>query len=150
MDKRWIILSVLLAVFVTAPAVAQKKPAKPNVLIILADDLGFADLGCYGGDIQTPTLDMLAEDGLRFSQFYTAGRSASGGRARSSRLSYPRQTLCQRRGERASRSAFRSARIFLLASSRQREEFTVPSGSFLVEHGPIGASELPSQASKEG
>ena len=77
MKKLWIMLSVLLAVLIAAPAVAQKKPAKPNVLIILADDLGFADLGCYGGDIQTPTLDMLAEDGLRFSQFYTAGRSAS-------------------------------------------------------------------------
>lgn len=77
MDKRFFMLLSVMALLFAAPAVAQKKPAKPNVLIILADDLGFADLGCYGGDIQTPTLDMLAEDGLRFSQFYTAGRSAS-------------------------------------------------------------------------
>lgn len=77
MDKCWIILIAMLVVIAAAPADAQDKPAKPNVLIILADDLGFADLGCYGGDIQTPMLDNLAEDGLRFSQFYTAGRSAS-------------------------------------------------------------------------
>lgn len=77
MDKYWIILIAILVGGFAVPAVAQEKPVKPNVLIILADDLGFADLGCYGGDIRTPTLDRLAEDGLRLSQFYTAGRSAS-------------------------------------------------------------------------
>ncbi|MCO8123597.1 sulfatase-like hydrolase/transferase [Stieleria sp. TO1_6] len=46
----------------------------PNVLLILADDLGFSDLGCYGGEIQTPQLDSLAETGLRFTQFYNTGR----------------------------------------------------------------------------
>ncbi len=48
--------------------------AKPNVLIIFADDLGFSDLGCYGGEIATPNLDALAHGGLRFSQFYNTGR----------------------------------------------------------------------------
>ena len=48
--------------------------AKPNVLIILADDLGFSDLGCYGGEIETPNLDKLAANGLRFTQFYNTGR----------------------------------------------------------------------------
>ncbi|MCB9871339.1 MAG: arylsulfatase [Planctomycetes bacterium] len=46
----------------------------PNVLLILADDLGFADLGCYGGEISTPNLDRLAAGGLRFTQFYNCGR----------------------------------------------------------------------------
>ncbi|MCH2179968.1 MAG: arylsulfatase [Mariniblastus sp.] len=46
----------------------------PNIMIILADDLGFSDLGCYGGEIQTPHLDELAKDGLRYSQFYNTGR----------------------------------------------------------------------------
>lgn len=41
--------------------------AKPNILLILADDLGFSDLGCYGGEIRTPHLDRLAENGLRFT-----------------------------------------------------------------------------------
>lgn len=44
---------------------------RPNIVMILADDLGFSDLGCYGGEIQTPHLDYLAEHGVRFSQFYT-------------------------------------------------------------------------------
>ena len=47
---------------------------KPNILIILADDLGFSDLGCYGGEIQTPNLDRLAARGLRFTQFYNTAR----------------------------------------------------------------------------
>lgn len=47
---------------------------KPNVLIILADDLGYSDLGCYGGEIETPSLDRLAERGLRLTQFYNTAR----------------------------------------------------------------------------
>ena len=43
---------------------------RPNVLLILCDDLGFSDLGCYGGEIHTPNLDQLAAEGLRFTQFY--------------------------------------------------------------------------------
>jgi len=53
----------------------SKKPERPNVIVILADDLGYSDLGCYGGEVQTPNLDRLAQDGLRFTQFYNAGRS---------------------------------------------------------------------------
>jgi len=48
--------------------------APPNVVIILADDLGFSDLGCYGGEIATPNLDSLANNGLRFTQFYNTAR----------------------------------------------------------------------------
>ena len=48
---------------------------KPNILIILADDLGYSDLGCYGGEIHTPNLDSLAQNGVRFNRFYNAGRS---------------------------------------------------------------------------
>jgi arylsulfatase len=47
---------------------------QPNVIVILADDLGFSDLGCYGGEIETPNLDSLAAGGLRFTQFYNTGR----------------------------------------------------------------------------
>jgi len=47
---------------------------KPNVVIILADDLGFSDLGCYGGEIETPNLDRLAKNGLRFTQFCNTAR----------------------------------------------------------------------------
>ena len=47
---------------------------KPNILVILADDLGFSDLGCYGGEIQTPNIDRVAAGGLSFTQFYNTGR----------------------------------------------------------------------------
>lgn len=46
----------------------------PNFLLIVADDLGFSDLGCYGGEIETPILDSLAADGVRLTQFYNTGR----------------------------------------------------------------------------
>ena len=49
-------------------------PVRPNIVVILADDLGFSDLGCYGGEIQTPNLDGLAAGGLRFTQFYNTAR----------------------------------------------------------------------------
>lgn len=49
-------------------------PQPPNVVIILADDLGYSDIGAYGGEIQTPELDGLALDGLRFQRFYNGGR----------------------------------------------------------------------------
>jgi arylsulfatase A-like enzyme len=47
---------------------------RPNILLIVADDLGYSDLGCYGGEIDTPNLDVLAANGLRFTQFYTTAR----------------------------------------------------------------------------
>jgi arylsulfatase A-like enzyme len=49
-------------------------PTRPNVVIFLADDLGYSDLGCYGGEIATPHLDRLAAGGLRFTQFYNTAR----------------------------------------------------------------------------
>jgi len=51
--------------------------AKPNIVIIMADDLGFSDLGCYGSEIETPNLDKLAMQGLRFSQFYNTAKCHS-------------------------------------------------------------------------
>lgn len=55
-------------------AAADNAPKRPNFLILLADDLGFSDLGCYGGEIATPHLDALAAGGLRFSQAYNTAR----------------------------------------------------------------------------
>lgn len=47
---------------------------RPNIVLIMADDLGFSDLGCYGGEIKTPHVDSLAEQGMRFTQFYNCAR----------------------------------------------------------------------------
>lgn len=66
---RW---GVLIAILVVGCLPVAAAP--PNVVIILADDLGFSDLGCYGGEIDTPTIDRLANGGLRFTQGYNTAR----------------------------------------------------------------------------
>ena len=48
----------------------EKNSRRPNIVLIMADDLGFCDLGCYGGEIRTPNLDRLAHNGMRFTHFY--------------------------------------------------------------------------------
>ena len=70
-------LTALFCLLFVAPTFAQsvrERPARPNVLFILADDLGYSDIGCYGGEIDTPNLDALAANGLRFTQFYNTAR----------------------------------------------------------------------------
>lgn len=67
-----ILLVVILASPVSLPA--AEAPHRPNIVVILSDDMGFSDLGCYGGEIQTPNLDKLAAGGLRFTQFYNTAR----------------------------------------------------------------------------
>src|ERR1700712_4328496 len=52
---------------------AQPAP-KPNIVVILVDDMGYSDLGCYGGEINTPNLDKLAQEGVRFTQFHNTAR----------------------------------------------------------------------------
>jgi len=55
------------------PKEKEKSGSKPpNILLLVADDLGYADLGCYGGDIETPNIDKLAQSGIRFSRFHTS------------------------------------------------------------------------------
>lgn len=66
---------ILLALLISCETTAQQEPqadSRPNILLILADDLGYADLGCYGGDIATPHIDGLAKQGIRFSRFHTS------------------------------------------------------------------------------
>jgi len=68
------VITALAALWTGAVQPAGERPARPNIVIILADDLGFSDLGCYGGEIRTPNLDGLASGGLRFTQFYNTAR----------------------------------------------------------------------------
>ena len=53
----------------------HEKETRPNIILILADDMGYSDIGCYGSEISTPNLDSLASNGLRFRQFYNGARS---------------------------------------------------------------------------
>jgi arylsulfatase A-like enzyme len=55
-------------------AYAQQSPVRPNIIIVMSDDMGWSDIGCYGGEIATPNLDGLAANGLRFTQFYNTAR----------------------------------------------------------------------------
>jgi arylsulfatase len=57
-----------------APLMLGAESKRPNIIIIMSDDMGYSDLGCYGGEIETPNLDALAAGGLRFSQFYNTAR----------------------------------------------------------------------------
>lgn len=60
----------MASAFLTIPSCLQTKTDRPNIVLIMADDMGFSDIGCYGGEINTPNLNRLAKGGLRFTQFY--------------------------------------------------------------------------------
>ncbi len=70
-----LVLGMTVSALGPAPFALAASPAeRPNIVLIMADDMGFSDLGCYGSEIATPNLDRLAAEGLRFSQFYNTAR----------------------------------------------------------------------------
>ena len=85
-------------------ATAHAEGERPNVVVIMLDDLGFGDLGCYGGEIRTPNIDRLAAGGWRFSRFYNASRCCP---TRASLLTgmYPHQVGLARNGRDLSHDA---------------------------------------------
>ena len=72
-----LILATLLVTLRAESAVAENPGPKPNIVLIMCDDMGYSDLGCYGGEIETPHLDRLAQGGLRYTQFYNTARCCS-------------------------------------------------------------------------
>ncbi|MEM9585707.1 MAG: sulfatase-like hydrolase/transferase, partial [Planctomycetota bacterium] len=56
------------------PITSAQESARPNIIYIMSDDMGFSDIGCYGSEIETPNLDSLAANGLRLNQFYNTAR----------------------------------------------------------------------------
>lgn len=110
--KYFSLLFILSGIFLFS---CQYKPkeieiTKPNIIIIMADDLGYSDIGCYGGEIQTPNLDGLAGAGVRFTQFYNASRCCP---TRASLLTgkYPHQVGLARNGQTLSRNAATIAEV---------------------------------------
>ena len=67
-------ISGILAITLLAFAARGQDKPRPNIILILADDMGFSDIGCYGSDIPTPNLDAMAADGVRFVNFHNASR----------------------------------------------------------------------------
>ena len=65
---------LLTLVTLTSSLLAGQQTQKPNIIIILADDMGYSDPGCFGGEINTPNIDALANNGMRFTQFYNNAR----------------------------------------------------------------------------
>lgn len=70
----WALFGVFCGLAFLPSGVEVRAEKPPNIIIIMADDMGWSDIGCYGGEIQTPNLDGLAKGGLRFTQFYNTAR----------------------------------------------------------------------------
>lgn len=68
--NRSFVFALALAALVSLPVNAADGPRPPNIVHIISDDMGFSDLGCYGGEIETPNLDALARGGIRFTNYY--------------------------------------------------------------------------------
>ncbi|MDZ4847945.1 MAG: sulfatase-like hydrolase/transferase [Pirellulaceae bacterium] len=87
------IFSICLSLVVSLIPSASVFSAPPNILLVMVDDLGFSDLGCYGSEIETPNLDRLAGNGIRFSQFYNTAK------CHSSRVSLLTGRWCRQAGD---------------------------------------------------
>lgn len=81
----------IIGILLSQISCSSDESVKPNILLIMADDMGYSDLGCYGSEISTPNIDRLAYEGIRFTQFYNAARCCP---TRASLLTglYPHQT----------------------------------------------------------
>jgi arylsulfatase A-like enzyme len=73
MQTRWLI-QAMLGILTCCGSQMATAAEQPNIVVILVDDMGWSDIGCYGSEIPTPNLDALAKNGVRFTQFYNTGR----------------------------------------------------------------------------
>lgn len=69
---RRLVLGLCLAMSLPSPMFAAEQ--RPNILLVMVDDMGYSDIGCYGGEVRTPTLDALAENGVRLARFYNCAQ----------------------------------------------------------------------------
>lgn len=120
----YLLVSCLSWVVVTEAKTAEVMK-RPNVLIVMVDDMGFSDLGCYGGEIETPVMDSLAANGLRFTQFYNTAK------CHSSRVSLLSGMYCIQAGDVALSHCVTSAEIL-----SQAGYFTMMSGKWHLKKAP--------------
>jgi arylsulfatase len=74
MPKIFLVFTLIALFSCEKKQLNQNATRRPNVIVVLVDDMGFSDIGCYGGEIETPNIDSLGLNGLRFTQFYNAAR----------------------------------------------------------------------------
>ncbi len=119
---------VSLTLFSTSHCVAIETP---NIVIIMLDDMGFSDLGCYGGEIQTPHIDQLSKNGLRFTEFYNCARCCP---TRASLLTglYPHQVGLKKNGLSLSRNGVTIAEVL-----RQAGYQTAMTGKWHLSKTPV-------------
>jgi arylsulfatase len=113
----------LIALTGAAESFWAEAAERPNLVIILADDSGFSDVGCYGGEIQTPHLDRLAAGGIRFTQLYNTARCCPTRAALLTGL-YPHQAgvghMVEDLGARSYRGFLHDQTVTLAAGTRTR------------------------------
>ena len=119
------LLTFALLVSPLSAAETAKKSERPNILVVMVDDLGFSDIGCYGSEIETPTLDRLAANGLRFSQFYNTAK------CHSSRVSLLSGQYCIQAGDVSLSKAVTSAETLSKAGY-----FTMMTGKWHLKNEP--------------
>ena len=115
---------------------------RPNIIVIMADDMGFSDIGCFGAEIQTPNLDAMARDGILFTQFYNAARSCP---SRASVLTglYPHQAgIGAMTGTAASNPEFSSYQGFLSKNCVTLGEAMSANGYFTISCGKWHVGDL--------
>lgn len=118
-------IALLVTPVSAAETASSKKSNRPNILVVMVDDLGFSDIGCYGSEIETPTLDRLAANGLRFSQFYNTAK------CHSSRVSLLSGQYCIQAGDVKLNKAVTSAEVLSKAGY-----FTMMTGKWHLNKEP--------------